>query len=84
MYNHSQMQQLEKKATSHIELEALIKTELSQKQLALRTYIGQKISEYEHIEKVYLDFFILPTSDVDAFRNAMYFDIHGQQFKERT
>ncbi|RZJ88141.1 MAG: DUF1837 domain-containing protein, partial [Chryseobacterium sp.] len=84
MYNHSQMVNLEQKAKNFAELEALIKIELEQKQASLQNYIKKKIGEYEHISKVYLDFFILPTSDVDAFRNAMYYEIHGQQFKAKS
>ena len=84
MYNHSQMEQLQQRAKNYTELEQLITTELEQKQVALREYINKKIGEYEHISKVFLDFFILPTSDVDAFRNAMYYEIHGQRYKEKS
>lgn len=81
MYNTASIGTLEKKATDVLELEELIKNEITSRKARTLKLINEKVAKYDNIQKVYLDFFILPTNEVDAFRNGLYYEIHGVPYK---
>lgn len=81
MYNAPNIEKFEKQSEDMENLEDLIKKELSAKKDAIIKTINSKVKTYNNIQKVYLDFFIIPTNNVDSFRNAMYFEIHGVPYK---
>lgn len=77
MYNTSWFDALEKASKNQSDLEKAIETKLTGSDVKLITKIKNKIKEYPEVEKVYLDFFILPSKSIDEFRNTMYQKIHG-------
>lgn len=77
MYNTTSFGKLERDSQSPDELEKAIANKLDGKDKVLMTKITNKIKEYTEIDKVFLDFFVLPCNSVDDFRNAMYQKIHG-------
>jgi len=77
MYNTTWFGKLEKESATPEELEQAITKQLLGQDKALMDKITKKLKEYPEVEKVYLDFFVLPCSSVDNFRNSMYQKIHG-------
>lgn len=82
MYNSKNINEFEVKANNNQELESFIKDEFIKRKDTVKRSILKKVQTYPNIKKVYLDFFLLPFNDVDSFRNAMYYEIHGVPFKK--
>ena len=66
------------------DLEAKIKEEFENKKIGIVESINLKLESYPEVKNVYLDFFLIPYNDVDKFRNAMYYFIHGVPFQKTT
>lgn len=81
MYNTNWFGKFENQATTPSELENLISGKLADADSVLLTKIRNKLNEYPQVEKVYLDFFVLPCSSIDDFRNSMYHKVHGVPYK---
>lgn len=81
MYNTPWFKNLEKQAATPSALEQLMSDKLSGHDNTLLKKIRKKLAEYPEVEKVYLDFFILPCTSVDDFRNSLYHKIHGVPYK---
>lgn len=77
MYNTEAFSKLERESVSPEELEKAIAAKLKGKDKILVKKISEKLADYPEVQKVYLDFFILPCNSVDDFRNSMYQKIHG-------
>jgi hypothetical protein len=77
MYNTPWFDKLEKNSATPEELEQAIEKKLLGHDKTLMDKITEKLKGYPEVEKVYLDFFVLPCNSVDNFRNAMYQKIHG-------
>lgn len=77
MYNDATIKKVESQSATRADLEDNIKKSIEDKQLDLVTLINQKLQDYPLVKNVYLDFFLIPYNDIDAFRNAMYYQIHG-------
>jgi hypothetical protein len=77
MYNTDAFAKLERESFSPEELEKAMAAKLDGKDKLLMKKITDKIKEYPEVQKVFLDFFILPCNSVDDFRNSMYQKIHG-------
>ncbi|WP_448103960.1 Hachiman antiphage defense system protein HamA [Pedobacter panaciterrae] len=84
MYNTSWFGKFEKVSSTPEELEQAIINKLKNQEGILMNKIVEKVNEYPEIGKVYLDFFVLPCSSVDDFRNSMYQKIHGVPFIAQT
>jgi len=83
MYNTGNIPNLERESKDANSLELLIKDEVLKKKDSIKKLISDKVKTYKNIQKVYLDFFIIPTNQVDAFRNAMYYEIHGTPYQKK-
>lgn len=77
MYNSKMITECEKKALSKNELEELIANEVQKRQEGFIKSINTQLKKYDKINAVHLHFFMIPFSDVDAFRNSMYAKIHN-------
>lgn len=80
MYNAASVKKLERKSANRDHLEDLLKTEFSRKISVYEKSIATKLERFPGIQRVYLDFFIIPTNSVDEFRNQLYYQIHGVPF----
>jgi hypothetical protein len=77
MYQTNTFKKLELASTDAASLEKAVDNLLKGKDKLLLDKVVEHLSAYPEIQKVYLDFFILPCNSVDDFRNAMYQKIHG-------
>ncbi|WP_345947660.1 Hachiman antiphage defense system protein HamA [Mucilaginibacter sp. PAMB04274] len=77
MYTTTSFGKLERESHTYEELEKAIADKVIGKDKVLVRKITEKLKEYPEVEKVFLDFFILPCNSVDDFRNSMYQKIHG-------
>ncbi|MCI1187788.1 DUF1837 domain-containing protein [Hymenobacter sp. DH14] len=82
MHDWIQVEKLENAAKTNESLEKAIKAEIEKKKGYYTQSIKNMFSKYPRIQKVYLDFFIIPFKDVKEFRNALYYHIHGVHYQE--
>ncbi|OJW81754.1 MAG: hypothetical protein BGO69_14705 [Bacteroidetes bacterium 46-16] len=83
MFNTKSIGRMEQKALSRSDLEAKISTYITKAKGNIATGIAKQIKKYQDVSKVYLHFFIVPFNDVNKFRNAMYYAIHGVNYPEK-
>lgn len=84
MYNTKIIGELEQRSKDALDLEDLVKKEIIKRKSSIKKLIDDKVATYKNIQKVYLDFFIIPTTQVDSFRNGMYFEIHGVPYQHKN
>ena len=77
MYNWEKISAHEKDARTKNEFEELIKKSLIEQSQRYIGSITSVLNKYPEAQKVYLDFFMIPTNDVRHFRNALFHNIHG-------
>lgn len=83
MYDDSSIVNSEKNySATRNDLEAKIRDEFSSRKAKIIESINKRLEVYPEIKNVYLDFFLIPYNDVDKFRNAMYYFIHGIPFQK--
>ncbi|HKG08523.1 MAG TPA: DUF1837 domain-containing protein [Pedobacter sp.] len=80
MYKTDWFGKLETKSATPKELGDAILNKLSGTEKIYMDKIVKKTIDYPQLQKIYLDFFILPCTSVDDFRNAMYYKIHGAPY----
>lgn len=81
MYNTSGIDTIEKVALTQTMAEELIKEYFIKRGNEHFRLIQDKIMKWEDLQKVYLDFFIIPVNNVRKFRNTIYYQIHGVQYE---
>jgi len=77
MHSSKTFETLEQACKTPQVLEENIIKKLRNKDKVYYQKIAEKLAGYTDVKKVYLDFFILPCSSVDDFRNTLYQKIHG-------
>lgn len=78
VYNDKEIPEIEKKCISKNDGERMLCDKLQGLAKKMMPVILEKInSDWKSLEKVYLDFFFLPISNVDAFRRSLYNSIHS-------
>ncbi|TGU71630.1 DUF1837 domain-containing protein [Geomonas terrae] len=82
MYDTSAINNIEKKASDNDDAESKITDYIKERHVKHVELINSKLKDYEDLEKVYLDFFIIPVKSVEQFKNAMYYCIHGVQWEK--
>jgi len=81
MYDDTEIKNCERHNNStRNDLEKSIKTAMVAKKEKIIKSINDKLSSYPEVSKVYLDFFIVPYNDINNFRDAMYYHIHGVSY----
>lgn len=71
MYETKSYNTLMKKALSNSELNASIDTQVQSKLKATLESISKKVKEFPELEKVFLDFILIPTNSVSDFNDTM-------------
>lgn len=77
MYETSKFNKIEFEAISSKEAEELIKKYILSRHTEHVEQIKGKCKGFPELQKIYLDFFILPVKNVNDFREEMYYQIHG-------
>lgn len=80
MYSTSKYAQFEKKAMDSKSLSAAISKALKGQEKKYLESISKKSEKYPKPFSSYLDFFIIPCTSVDDFRNAMFEKIHYMRY----
>jgi len=62
------------------ELEAYIKSKLARFYTGFTRSLNGRLAKHPDCAKVQLHFFLIPYDEVDKFRNAMYYAVHGVPF----
>lgn len=76
MYNSGKVAKCEREAVSKEQLEMVLAQELDKIRGGLTKSVNNQLVKYTELQNVHLHFFMLPFNNVDAFRNAMYSQIH--------
>lgn len=71
MYDSPSYTKLMTEAADNVSLEALIAESVKAKLLRTLERVSTKVGAYKHLNKVYLDFILIPIESVDAFNKAM-------------
>ncbi|GEN77959.1 Hachiman antiphage defense system protein HamA [Chryseobacterium hagamense] len=71
MYETKSYNTLMKKALSNSELNASIDTQVQSKLKATLESISKKVKEFPELEKVFLDFILIPTNSISDFNDTM-------------
>ena len=72
---------IEEKAFNKSEAEGLFKDWVNEKKEAIKLDIENKLMKYPNIKPCFLDFFLIPMSDVGSFKKSLYRAIHGIDYK---
>lgn len=80
MYETSKFDKIEFDAISSIEAEEFIKDYILSRHLEHVKLIKDKCVAFPELQKIYLDFFIIPVKNVKEFKEEMYYQIHGVNY----
>jgi len=81
MYNTNGINSIEKEALTQKMAEEIIKEYFVKRGAEHFRLIQEKMTKWESLQKIYLDFFIIPVNSVQKFRNTVYYQIHGVQYE---
>ena len=78
MYDDTTMKNCERdNSATRDDLESSIRKGISNNREHIINFIKSKVATYPEVAKVYVDFFLVPSNDVNKFRDTMYYHIHG-------
>ena len=77
MFNSKGLKNCEDKCMTAADLENEIHKLIHSKKARFIKSIKDKLAEYREVRKMHLHFFLLPCTNVDEFRNTLYYKIHG-------
>jgi len=78
MYETNVIDNIELKAKNRDEAEEFMQEYFKTRAQEHIEYIKEKLQDNPELQKIYLDFFIIPVKSVEKFRNEVCFNIHGQ------
>lgn len=82
IFEDEEIKRIEEQAHNKSEAEALFSKWLDQKKDAIKADIEQKLIKYPNIKPCFLDFFLIPMTDVGEFKKSLYRAIHAIDYKE--
>jgi len=82
MFEDTEIKDIEEKAINKAEAERLFEAWLTKKKEAIKLDINAKLKKYPHVKPCFLDFFLIPMTDVGEFKKSLYRAIHGIDYKE--
>ncbi len=82
MYNTPRIDTIEKKAINKSEAEEEITKYWNSRSDATLKLINDQLDNFPNLQKVILDFFLIPVNSVENFRNTLYYQLHGVPFKK--
>ncbi|WP_326428657.1 DUF1837 domain-containing protein [Stutzerimonas frequens] len=82
VYDCSKIDEIEIQASGKAHAEELVKEWIAEHAKEVLENIKSGISSYPDLRKVYLDFFLVPMSNVGTFKKTLFKSIHGIEFKE--
>lgn len=80
MFNSAKISTLERKALTPADLEKEVKQYVDGRKGQVAKAIANRVINHTEIAKVFLHFFIVPFNEVNKFRDAMYYAIHGVNY----
>ncbi|TYA13500.1 DUF1837 domain-containing protein [Paenibacillus faecis] len=80
MYNTNEINNIERQALTQDEAEEMIKKYFSRRGKEHLRLIQDKLANSSNLQKVFLDFFIIPVHNVQKFRNTVFYHIHGVDY----
>ncbi|OWJ98219.1 hypothetical protein B6S59_01180 [Pseudomonas sp. A46] len=82
VYDSKKISDIEDAATGKEHAEQLVAEWLKDYGQNALDHVQEKLGSYPKLKKVYLDFFLVPMSDVGSFKKTLYKEIHGIEFKD--
>lgn len=82
MYDTKKISSIEEEAINSCQAESLMKDYFITEGKRQFKQIQDKIEKWPNLKRVILDFFIIPSNDVEKFRNDVYYQIHGTPFQK--
>lgn len=82
VYDCSKIDEIEIQASGKAHAEELVKEWIAEHAKEVLENIKSGFSSYPDLRKVYLDFFLVPMSNVGTFKKTLFKSIHGIEFKE--
>jgi len=82
VYDCSKIDEIEIQASGKAHAEELVKEWIAEHAKEVLENIKSGFSAYPDLRKVYLDFFLVPMSNVGTFKKTLFKSIHGIEFKE--
>lgn len=80
MYSTNIINGIEKNAITQSEAEEMVQKYFLKRGQEHFDLIKDKLNNWPDLQKVILDFFIIPVNSVEKFRNEVYYQIHGIQY----
>ncbi|HFZ0535862.1 TPA: DUF1837 domain-containing protein [Klebsiella aerogenes] len=82
IFEDEEIKSIEEKAINKAEAERLFDAWLTKKKEAIKSDIDAKLIKYPNVKPCFLDFFLIPMTDVGEFKKSLYRAIHGIDYKE--
>ncbi|HGF8434573.1 TPA: DUF1837 domain-containing protein, partial [Salmonella enterica subsp. enterica] len=77
IFEDAEIKSIEEKAINKAEAERLFDAWLTKKKEAIKSDIDAKLIKYPNVKPCFLDFFLIPMTDVGEFKKSLYRAIHG-------
>lgn len=81
IFEDDEIKEIENNALTKLDAENLFEKWLSNKREQIKSAIEDKLNKYPNVKPCYLDFFLIPMSDVGNFKKSLYRSIHGIDYK---
>ncbi len=81
IFEDDDIKEIENNALTKLDAEDLFEKWLSNKRGQIKSAIEDKLNKYPNVKPCYLDFFLIPMSDVGNFKKSLYRSIHGIDYK---
>lgn len=82
IFEDDEIKKIEDKAINKSEAEELFNIWLEQKKNHIKADIDAKLIKYPNVKPCFLDFFLIPMTDVGEFKKSLYRAIHGIDYKD--
>ncbi|AHJ76986.1 MULTISPECIES: HamA C-terminal domain-containing protein [Kosakonia] len=82
VFEDNEIKKIEEKAVNKSEAENLFNVWLTTKKKAIKAAIDERLAKYPNVKPCFLDFFLIPMTDVGEFKKSLYRAIHGIDYKE--
>ena len=82
VYEHSKINEIEIQASGKMHAEELVKEWIAEHAKDVLLSIKSRFDPYPDLRKVYLEFFLMPMSNVGIFKKTLFKCIHGIEFRE--
>jgi len=82
IFEDREIKVIEENSVTKVDAENALDAWLTTKKIAIKAAIDERLTKYPNVRPCFLDFFLIPMSDVGEFKKSLYRAIHAIDYKE--